>query len=265
MRYGLLLLAVLLAVPVMAAEVSPSGGTYGYAARQALVTRLATNGDDAGALYQAAWLAWLAPNRYAGPARSQLRDAAFLNRAQRGAGGRPAEVALAALSAQRLFYDTCGAGATLPRAARLEDSISQTLARAEAVQARLAQNDPVARAAMVVLYLTRDDVMCLRNGAVRGQERKPLLRKAVSLAESVVDAAPEAPGGYLLLAKLRARLAALTGETTQWEAALAACTQAVAADPDDPVLIEMMWGLQLRAGHWEQAKEWEARASRKPS
>ncbi len=132
--------------------------------------------------------------------------------------------------------------------------------QAEQSQATRVENDPVARIALADLYLTLDDAM--RLAGANDKDRKPVLQRAVTLAESVTRALPQAPGAPRLTTCARARVANLTNLPADWEAAISSGTQALALDPDDPVQWELMWSLQLRAGHWEEAKQWRERCQK---
>jgi len=232
---------------------------YDYAARQRLVANARKTGDFASALYHAAWLAWLAPRKYAEPAEAVLEDRQIADRARRAAQDDPVAVVLLALEARRARRDVWLSGRVPSQAPLRQERIATLAAQAEAAQAQLDRPDPVMRMALAELYLTLDDVIALRSDPARAKERRKVLRQAVAAAESVTQALPDAPGAYHALARARARLADLDNDPEEWDLAITACAHAVSPDPADPALCELMWSLHLRAGHWEEAKRWQRR------
>ncbi len=263
MRRAALLLALLFAYPAAADVYRGPRDPYDYAARQRLVANARKTGDFASALYHAAWLAWLAPRKYAGPAEAVLEDRQVTDLARRAAGDDPVAVVLAALEARRARRDVWLSGRVPSQAPLRQERIATLAAQAEAVQSQLNGPDPVARMALADLYLTLDDVIALRADSDRVKERKQVLRQAIASAESVTQTLPDAPGAYRTLAIARARLADLDNDPEERDLAITACAHAITPDPDDPALCELMWSLHLRAGHWEEAKRWQRRCEGK--
>ncbi|NJK53068.1 MAG: tetratricopeptide repeat protein [Leptolyngbyaceae cyanobacterium SU_3_3] len=70
-------------------------------------------------------------------------------------------------------------------------------------------------------------------------------RSAVAIAEMVVTAKPEA-GNY-------DRLAQALVQTQQWDAAIAACQQAIQLDPKQPWFYKTLSEAYIGVGHWEAA------------
>ncbi|NJR48748.1 MAG: tetratricopeptide repeat protein [Leptolyngbyaceae cyanobacterium CSU_1_3] len=68
-------------------------------------------------------------------------------------------------------------------------------------------------------------------------------RSAVAIAEMVVTAKPEA-GNY-------DRLAQALVQTQQWDAAIAACQQAIQLDPKQPWFYKTLSEAYIGVGHWE--------------
>jgi hypothetical protein len=229
-----------------------------YAARQRLVNTSRQAGDYASALYHAAWLAWLAPRSYADRAEAVLRERQVQDRARRVAQQGPTAAILAALGARRARAEACLSGKVKSQALLRQNRITDLLQAAEAAQARTGEPDPVVRMALADLCLALDDVIALR-GDASAKERRPILLKAISLTEAVTQALPDAPGAYRTLTLARARLAELENDPDTWDLAITACAHALTPDPDDQALREIMWGLHLRAGHWDEARRWEKR------
>jgi hypothetical protein len=72
---------------------------------------------------------------------------------------------------------------------------------------------------------------------------------------------PEAPGAHRTLAIIRARQADLGHDAGQWELAIEEAGRAYALDENDPSLPAFLWGLNLRAGRWEEAEQWQTRVA----
>jgi hypothetical protein len=255
-RYALLLLALLSACPALTGA---PRDPYDYAARQRLVTSARRTGDFPSALYHAAWLAWLAPRKYAGPAQSILEDRRLVDPARRAVQGDPVAAVLAALDAHRARREVWLSGHVPSQSPLRQERIAALAAQGEAIQARLNGPDPVVRLALADLYLTLDDVITFSTDPTRVKERGRVLRQAVAAAGSVTEGLPAAPGAYRTLALARARLADLDNDPEEWDLAVTACAHALALDPDDQALCELMWSLHLRAGHWEEAERWQRR------
>jgi hypothetical protein len=232
---------------------------YNYLARERLVTSSRRAGEYDAALYHAAWLYWLAPREYAERAEEVLGDRQVLDRARRAGREGPVEVVLAAVEARRVRLDVCLSGRVESQAPVREERITNLIARAEAAQVRGGGSDPVIRGALADLYLTLDDIISLSGSPARVKARRQTLHRAVAAAEAVTQSLPNAPGAYRLLTVARARLAELSNDPEEWDLAITACAHALAPDPDDAALCETMWGLHLRAGHWEEAKRWQSR------
>jgi len=75
----------------------------------------------------------------------------------------------------------------------------------------------------------------------------------------VVAWLPESPGAHRTLAVIRARLAELDNQPELWDLAIAEANRARQLDPADTTLVEFLWTVHLRAGHWAEAKRWQAR------
>lgn len=231
------------------------------AAHQRLMNTARRSGDYPAALYHTAWLTWLAPRKYADQAEDLLRDRKLLDYCRRAPDGITA-IILAAVDARRAHLELCLSGRVKSQAPVRQERIAALLKQAEAAQTQLAAPDPVARMALADLCLSLDDVLSLR-AAPPAKDRRQVLRKAVSAAEAVAATLPDTPGPYRALTLARARLAELDNDPAAWDLAITACAHALASDPDDQSLCEIMWGLHLRAGHWEEAKRWERRVKEK--
>lgn len=230
-----------------------------WEARQGLVEASRTAGDHQAAYYHAAWLAWLGPRRYAEVGMAHLRDRRARDRATAGGQSHPAAAAVAAVGSRGALLDTCFNGAIAQQAARLRKDVAQVLAQAEAERGRLGAVDPVAWAAYVQLGLTLDDLLALESGPDSSRLRRQVLRKTASQAAAVASRAPDSPGAHRTLAVVRARVAELDSRAELWELAIAEAERAQSLDPDDEHLLEMLWGLNLRAGRPEEARRWRER------
>jgi hypothetical protein len=229
---------------------------YDYRARQQLVQAYQEAGGHAAGYYQAAWLAWLAPRRYAQSGASLLRDRRERDRAA-AEGGAPAAAVIAAGDAARSLADTCLNGAISVQAPRLQAEVEELISRAEQADASASRADPVVRVALAHLYLTLDDCLLLEDTAASRRARPRALQKAASLAAAVAGWLPKSPAAHRTLAVARARLAQLENRAELWDLAIQECEMAQALDPDDPALSKMVWTLHLRAGHWAEAKRWQ--------
>ena len=229
---------------------------YDYAARRELVAARRAAGDYASAYYHAAWLAWLASREYADDGLAFLRDRGNRDRASHGRTESLTPV-LAAVEAQQLLGNTCFNGAIAQQAPRLGRDIGELLARAQTAASQ--QDDPLVRLALARLGLTLDDVLVFENATDSRRPRVAVLRAAAGRAEAAAAALPESPGSHRTLALIRGRLAELDNRAALWEVAIAEAQRAYELDSTDPFLVELLWNLHLRAGHWEQAKVWEKR------
>ncbi len=249
---GVLLLSSVLA----AAESNP----YDYAARQRRAKDMRQVRDYPEALYQSVWLAWLAPQSYRVAAEPALRDRDLLQRAHRAAASEPIQQILdAALEASQAIADTCLNGAIAQQTGRLEEDIAAFVEEAESARANLNADDPLARLALAQLYLCWDDVLRFQRDPSRDRERLRLLRRAAGAAEAAAQALPQAPGVYRTEAIVRARLGEIGNGKDQWSEAIAAATRAAELDPDNASLYDLLWGLNLRAGRWDDAARWRER------
>jgi hypothetical protein len=181
---------------------------------------------------------------------------------------------IAAVDAARHLTESCFNGVIADQAARLQKQTADQIAQAEKAAAALESRDPVVRMALVQLYLTLDDTLALQatpasrreqlsapgvwRPAARSAAQSLALRKAAGQAQAVCDWLPQSPGAHRTLGLVRARMAALENVRELWELAIAECQKAYQLDPKDPTLPELLWTLNLRAGHWEEAKRWEA-------
>jgi hypothetical protein len=233
---------------------------YAHDARQALVAQARDVGDHAIAYYHATWLAWLGPRQYADSdaGLSYLRDRATRERASRSDAGSLAPV-IAAVEAKELLANSCCNGAIGQQAGRLSAGITDLIARAEEAEARSGGRDPVARIALAHLYLSLDDALTFAGASDRRRSRLRILRQAASRAAAVVAWLPESPGAHRTLAVVRARLAELDNQPELWDLAIAEANRAHQLDPADASLVEFLWTLHLRAGHWAEARRWQAR------
>jgi len=232
---------------------------YDYHARQQLVRAYQDAGDWTSAYYQAAWLAWFAPRRFADSPTGALllRDRRARDQAAAWAASGQVAAVIAAADAARTVANTCLNGAVTTQASRLRDEVTGLISTAEQADSKLARPDPVARAALARLYLSLDDCLALDNTADSQRARPKALQKAASLASAVVGWLPKSPGAHLTLAIARARLAGLDNRAEFWDMAIEECRMAEALDPYDHALIGMIWTLYLRAGKWAEAKRWE--------
>ena len=247
---------------IAAQEADLARDPYAYDVRQRLVAEARAAGDYAVAYYHAAWLAWLAPRQYADShaGLAYLRDRATRDRASRSDAGSLAP-AIAAVQAKELLANSCCNGAIGQQAARLSANITDLIARAEQAEAQSGGRDPVARIALAHLYLSLDDAFIFAGASDRRRARLRILRQAVSRATAVVGWSPESPGAHRTLAVIRTRLAELDNQPELWDLAIAEAERAHQLDPADTSLVELLWTLHLRAGHWTEAKRWQARLS----
>lgn len=240
---------------------------YSYNTRRRLVQTFAKRGDHLSAYYHAAWLAWLAPQRYAESEAGWklLRDRRARDRAAASQTPGPTALVIAAVDADRLLARTCLDGAISQQASRLRAEITDLIAQAEQTEAALGQianlpqsrPDPLSRLALARLYLTLDDSLRLEHAHDSQRARTQALRKAASLASAVALWLPKSPGAHRTLAIAWARLAQLGERSDLWELAIYECETAQALDPADQTLTEMVWTLHLRAGHWPEASRWQ--------
>jgi len=234
---------------------------YDYAARAHLVGAYRQARDWSSAYYHAAWLTWLASRQYADSefgwpflGNREMRDRAA---AAGGYGGVSA--AVAAVEATRMLHNTCLNGAIAQQAPRLRVEITDLLVRAEDAEEDSGKNDAVTRMAIAHLALALDDTLCFQGDAQSPRQRLPILRKAASCAAAVAAWLPECPGPHRVLAVTRARMAEIEHSRHFWTLSIAAAERAHKLDPQDTGLLELLWMLHLRAGHWEEARRWQAR------
>jgi len=261
MRAAVALALLLILAPVVARAAIPDSfgpDPYDYRAREQLVRTHRQSGNYAAAYYHAAWLAWLAPRRYAASdaGTTFLRDRRGRDQAS-WAASEAVAVAAAAVNAERLLFDASLDGAIPGQSTRLRAEVTEMLGSAEETDRRLARPDPVARMALAHLYLTLDDCLLLDIAPDSARERPRLLQRAVTLASAVAERLPKCPGAHLTLAIARARLAAIDNRAELWSMAIEECELAQALDPYNPDLSPMIWTLHLRAGQWDEAKRWE--------
>ncbi len=231
-----------------------------YQARQSLVQAYRRAGSYGPALREAAWLTWLAPQKYAqGPqGAAYLRDRRARDRAV-SARDRSGRLAAAAMEVRRALAECCFNGAITQQTARLRADTERAIRDAEAEAAEAGSLRPVDRMALANMYLVLDDILALgqsRGGEVRAA-RKRALRRAAGHAAAVSEALPQAPGGHRTLAVIRARLAELGDSLEMWKLAVSECKEAIRLDPGNSSLAEMLWTLTLRSGDWEEASRWE--------
>lgn len=231
---------------------------YDYDARRRLVVVCQAAGDHVQAHYQAAWLAWLAPQRYAASSSGAglLRDRRARDRAAGWERSGPVGAVVAAVSAERSLLDTCLNGAIAQQAGRLRAEVRDSISQVEGAQAGDEHPDPVGRAALARLYLTLDDCLRSENTEASRRARPQALKKAAGLADAVAQSLPKSPGAHRQLAIIRARLAELEDRPELWEMAIEQAKTAQALDPGDQPLTEMIWALLLRAGQWAEANRW---------
>lgn len=269
-----LLLGLLLSPPALAQpapsniaerETALARDPYSYETRQRLVAQSRRAGDYPVAYYHAAWLAWLAPRRFADSDAGLpfLHDMDARGRASRGRTG-PSPAITAAVQAQRLLSNTCLNGAIAQQAPRLRTEIADLLARAEDAENRAQHADPVARIALAHLCLSLDDALAFEAAPDSDRLRLKLLQQAVSRAAAAAAWLPECPGPHRTLAVIRARIADLDNRADLWDLAIAEAERALQLDPDDPTLLDLLWTLNLRAGRWTDAKAWQARLNSLP-
>jgi hypothetical protein len=230
-----------------------------WEARQGLVEASRAAGDHLAAYYHAAWLAWLGPRRYADVGMGYLRDRRARDRAAAGVHSHPAATVVAVLRSRGGLLDTCFNGAIAQQATRLRKEVAHALAQAEKERGSMGAADPVAWSACVWLGLTLDDLLALESAPASSRLRRQVLRKTASQAAAVAARVPDSPGAHRTLAIVRARIAELDNRTELWELAIAEAESAQSLDPDDRDLLAMLWGLNLHAGHWEEARCWRER------
>lgn len=234
-----------------------------YEARERLVRAYEQAGDHAAAYYQAAWLAWFAPRErsLSALAWGWLRDRRARDRA--AAADQPSvSIVLAAVEARARLDDASLRGVIGQQATRLRRETERALDLAARLESGIRDGDPVARAALVHLCLIVDDLLVLEGDSAADRARRSVLREAAPRAAAVAAWLPDAPGAQLLLATVRARLADLEGGADRWAMAIDACLRAHELDPGDSLIPEMLWGLALRAGRWEEARQWQALVER---
>ncbi len=233
---------------------------YECATRSDLVVLCRDSGNYAEAYYHAAWLTWLGGREYAESEAGGafLRKRGNRDRASRGLSSDITPI-VAAVDAKRLLYDTCLNGAIAQQAARVLRDISSLVEQAERAAAQGRSRDPVIRMALAELALTLDDALIFERTEAATRARPRLLRAAASRAQAAAALLPEAPGPHRTLAAIRSRMAELSNEAALWELAIEEAERAWKLDPSDHVLAEFLWALHLRAGHWEEAKVWQAR------
>jgi tetratricopeptide (TPR) repeat protein len=231
---------------------------YDHQARRALLMASRAERDYADAFYQAAWLSWLAPRRYADSNEGvgYLMDRRARDRAARAAMGSVVTVLVAVDGARRL-HDSCFNGAVVQQAPKIADEIEAAIAQAEAQAGARAAADPVERIALARSYLTLDDAIALTPDRDTRRLRERALRKAAAHCAAVCEELPESSGAHRTMSIIRARVAELDNQAELWDSAIASCMRARELDPDDLSLAEMLWTLHLRAGHWQEAKRWE--------
>lgn len=232
---------------------------YDYRARQRLVQAHLRTRDHVAAYYEAAWLAWMAPRAYADSPEGTavLRDRRVRDRAAAASAGGPLWVIVAAADGGRLVAETCLNGAAGQHASRLRQDVADLVSQAEKADWGNGRKDAVTRSALAHLYLSLDDCLRLEDTPSSRRARPHVLKKAASLATAVVSWLPKSPGARRTLAEIRARLADLEDRSELWDLAIAEAEMAQALDPEDPSLVEMVWTLHLRAGHWADASRWE--------
>ena len=243
---------------------------YDYAAHQQLVEAYRRAGRYGEAFWEAAWLAWFAPKEQAGSAQGlpYLRDRRARDRAARPAPARPeakgVEVVVAAVDVERWLSDCCFNGAIAQQSSRLRREVEDTIGRFQSAAGDAGWRDPVARMGLAHIYLRLDDILTLEGREDGGRSREQALRAAATQASAASAEAPEAPGPHRMLAMIRARMAELDGSAEMWELAIAEGREAYRLDPRDATIPEMLWALALRAGRWEEARQWEALVTETP-
>ena len=256
------LIVSLLVLPSTGATAS-SGGCFEEedlddATRAELVASCLQSGDYATAYYQAAWLTWLSASLYAesDAGAGVLRNRSLRDRAARSRPDDMLPITLA-VEAEELVYGTCLNGAIAQQGTRLHRDLEALRGRAERAASESAPRDPIVRLALARLALTLDTVMMFEVTKATDQERISVLRTAASRAGAVADWRRDAPGAHRLLATIRARLAEIDNHPAQWQLAIKEATRAFELDPADRSLAEMLWGLHLRAGNWDEARKWQ--------
>ena len=251
-----------------------------WEAHRQLVEAYQRAGRYGDAFREAAWLAWFAPREYAKSAQGlrYLRDRRARDRAANAGLARPegkgVEVVVAAVDVRRGLADCCFNGAIAQQAGRLRGEVEEVVRKfASAVHYRgnqggggdASSRDPVGRMGLACIYLTLDDILALQSGSDSLRARTQALRAAATQAAAAAAAAPGAPGPHRTLAMIRARLADVEDDAELWELAIAEGKEAYRLDPREATLAEMLWALTLRAGHWEEARQWEAVVTRSAS
>ncbi len=247
--------------PIAVLEARVRQSPYDYQARQQLAQACRRAGEYGEAFREAAWLAWLAPQKYAqSPEGARyLLDRRARDRA-RDARNAAARLPVAAVEARRALADSCFDGTVTQQTERLRAETERAIQEAEADAAGESALGPVDRMALAHMYLVLDHILALgeeRGGNAFHRARLRALRRAASHVTAVSEALPKAPGAHRTLAVIRARLAELEDSQEMWKLATAECKQASRLDPDDASLGEMMWTLALRTGDWTEAKHWE--------
>jgi len=266
-RLGLLLLLLLTITASRAGAATPSPGItalearlqadpYDHQARNQLVQACRQSRRYQKAYYHAAWLTWLAPRHQAQSASGfhYLRDRRARDRAAASVSDGSIFVVATAVRASQMLNDACLNGTLPQQTARLRAELSDLVASAEAAADRIGVRDPVARAALARAYLTLDDLLSLEQTPASREARPSVLRKAASLASAVAAWLPDSPGAHRTLCLIYARRAELEGRAELWDLAIAEGERAQQLDPTDATLPELLWGLHLRAGHWEAAE-----------
>jgi len=240
---------------ITALEARLQADPYDHQARSQLIQACRQSRRYQDAYYHAAWLTWLAPRDQAQSASGfqYLRDRRAHDRAAASAPDGSIYVVVTALRASQMLNDACLNGTLPQQTAPLRADVSDLVASAEAAEGRLGTRDPVARAALARAYLTLDDLLALEQTPASRQARPSILRKAASLASAVAAWLPDSPGAHRTLCLIYARRAELDPSAELWDLAIAEGERAQQLDPTDPTLPELLWGLHLRAGHWEAA------------
>lgn len=242
-----------------------------WEAHRQLVEAYRRAGRYGDAFREAAWLAWFAPRDYAKSAQGlrYLRDRRARDRAANAGLARPegkgVEVVVAAVDVRRGLSDCCFNGAIAQQAGRLRGEVEEVVRKFEGGAGDASSRDPLGRMGLACIYLTLDDILALENGSDSLRARTHALRAAATEAAAAAAAVPEAPGPHRTLAMIQARLADVEGEAELWELAIAEGKEAYRLDPREATLAEMLWALTLRAGHWEEARHWEAVVTRSAS